>query len=95
MKIQSWATDYFGHDQRIIKEVEDFVAESLILKDGKDGLVQFASSEAKIPLEKQPTVLAEAFGKLINLLADKGILTCEEVTNIVDYHPREASFIKE
>lgn len=95
MKIQSWSTNYYGYDEVGSQDVEDFVAESLILKDGKQTLVQFATSEQKIPLEKQPTEIARAFGKLVDVLASKGILNCEEIQEIVDRHLNQASFVKE
>jgi hypothetical protein len=95
MKIQSWCVNFRGDDEVQVNDLEDFVSGALVLKDGKDTPVQFASSEEKIPLEKQPVEIARAFGKLVSLLADKGLLTCEEVQMIVEQHLNEASFIKE
>ena len=66
------------------KTISDFVADALLLRDHEE--VAMFGSRGKIPLEERPVILANALGKLIDLLASKNLLTADEICGIVDVY---------
>ena len=73
----------FGPD---MSSMEDFTVRSLLID----------SEDERIRLERQPLVIAEALGRLLNVLADKGVLNGPDVCKVLGiWDETSVEFIKD
>lgn len=67
-------------------DVSQYVSEYALYKQG----CCFYGNDDSIPLEQKPKVIAEMFGKLVEVLVNKKILNAEDISQIVgDYREIE------
>lgn len=57
------------------KSLDDLAADTLIGEDDDEE-----------PLHKQPRALARAFGRLLDVLANKGLVGKDELSHILEFH---------
>jgi hypothetical protein len=73
----------------VIEPLEEFIRETILFTDGYGGYSE------KRRLEDQPTKLCEAFARLVNVLADKGVLSKENLQEILGYNIENFELVEE
>lgn len=81
MEIEYEEHDYKGNPHTELTSLENAVVDNLLYKTSH-GI--FHLSRDKVHLEEQPKAICRAFGRLLNILAEKGIINIDNFNDIVD-----------